>query len=317
LDGQNGGAGWDFVSWGQFLGGATAFTNVVGSLADPSGLLLTTGGRETTATISNGFSSAGRYPHLTNYNGTAYGTPGTTNYYSVLIRPESSVTPSNFWGLAIFASGGDSGVFVGKPGDSPFYALEYKTNNAFVDAFSTTPAVSDQTAFLVARVYFLPNGTEDEFRLYVNPTPGAPEPATPSAVVTNFIGTQNGISIECGDNGSGETQVSFDEVRIGTTFADVTPRPSLIPSIATSSTTNIALVWTAAVGSTNQVQAATGGSYNINNFVNIGSPIIIPGSTGPIVTNPPAIGGVMTTNYLDFGGATNKARYYRVQQQGP
>ncbi len=208
-------------------------------------------------------------------------------------------------------------MFVGKPGDSLFYALEYSSNSVFFDAFSATQAVSNQTVFLVTRVYFLPNGTEDEFRLYVDPTPGAPEPATPSAVLTNFIGTQNGIALECGDNGSGETQVSFDEIRIGTTFADVTPAAMHIQSIARS-TNDIALVWTAAVGSTNQVQAAmsANGSYNTNNFVNIGSPIIIPGSSGPIVGNPPAIGSVITTNYLDSLGATNKARYYRVQQQG-
>jgi hypothetical protein len=314
LDGQNGGAGWDFVSWGQYLGGATSYTNTSGSLADPSGTLLTSGGREVT---TGGF--AGRYPRLTNYNASvAYGTPGTTNYFSVLIRPESSVTPSNYWGLQIFAGAGLNNVFVGKPGDSLFYGLEYSTNSTFVDAFSTTQAASNQTVFLVTRVYFLPGGVNDEFRLYVNPAPGAPEPATPSAVLTNFIGTQNGVGFNSGDNGSGGTQVSFDEVRVGTTFADVTPSAMRIQSIARS-TNDIALTWTAVVGSTNQVQAATSatGSYNTNNFVNIGSPIVIPGSSGPIVGNPPAIGSVITTNYLDSLGATNKARYYRVQQQGP
>jgi hypothetical protein len=319
LDGENGGGGWDFVSWGQYLGGATAYTNVSGSLVDPSGLLLTSGGRETTAAISNAYSFAGRYNHSTNYvAGTAYATPGTTNYFSVLIRPEGIITSSNYWGMGLFASSGDNGVFIGKPGDSMYYGLEYSTNGGFVDSFSTTQAVSNQTVFLVTRAYFLPNGTEDEFRLYVNPTPGEPEPTTPSAVVTNFIGTQNGIGFECGDNGSPWTQVSFDEIRIGTTFADVTPAAMHIQSI-TRSTNDIALVWTAAVGSTNQVQATTNadGSYNTNYFVNIGSPIIIPGSSGPIVTNPPAIGSVITTNYLDSLGATNKARYYRVQQQGP
>jgi hypothetical protein len=321
LDGQNGGAGWDFVSWGQyFYGGEVNYTNMSGSLSDPSGLLLTSGGRETT-----GGGYAGRYNFATNYTaGTSYGTPGTTNYYSFLMRPEALVTPSNYWGVGLLANNGGNGVFIGKPGDSLYYGLEVSTNNnvSFIDAFSITQAVSNQTVFLVARVNFLPvvgGVTNDVFRLYVNPTPGAPEPATPSAILTNYIGMQNGITLNSGDNGSGGTQVSYDEVRAGTTYADVTPRASHIQSIATSSTTNIALVWTAAVGSTNQVQAATSasGSYDTNNFVNIGLPIIIPGSTGPIVTNPPAIGSVITTNYLDFGGATNKARYYRVQQQGP
>jgi hypothetical protein len=72
------------------------------------------------------------------------------------------------------------------------------------------------------------------------------------------------------------------------------------------------------VGTTNQVQAGASpnGSYNTNNLVNVGSPIIIPGSSGPIITNPPAIGSVIITNLTDSFGATNKARYYRVQQVG-
>jgi hypothetical protein len=136
-------------------------------------------------------------------------------------------------------------------------------------------------------------------------------------VLTNFIGTQNGIGFECGDNGSGETQVSFDEVRIGTTFADVTPRAMHVQSIARS-TNDMLLTWSAAVGTTNLVQATSGsnGSYNTNGFATIGT-IIIPGTTGPIVTNPPAIGSAITTNYLDSLGATNKARYYRVEQLSP
>jgi hypothetical protein len=313
LDGENGGAGWDNVSWGQFLN-ATGSTNVSGSLTDPTGTLLTTGGRETT-----GGGYAGRYPRLTNYTaGVAYGTPGTTNYYSILIRPEAAVTSSNYWGLQLFSNNGGSDLFIGKPGDSLYYGLEFSTNNGFVDAFSNVQAASNQTVFLVVRVNFLPGGTNDLYRLYVNPTPGGPEPATPDATSIGFLGTQNGVAFNSGDNGSGGTQTSFDEIRIGTTYADVTPRAPHIQSIA-SSTNNIALTWSAAVGSTNQVQATTNAttSYNTNYFVNLGSPIIIPGSTGAVVTNPPAIGGVVTTNYVDFGGATNKARYYRVQQQGP
>jgi hypothetical protein len=292
-------------------------------LADPTGLLLTSGGRETT-----GGGYAGRYPRLTNYTaGVSYGTPGTTNYYSILIRPEALVTSSNYWGLQLFANNGGSDLFIGKPGDSLDYGLEYSTNTivgtttntVFVDSFSSTQAASNQPVFLVTRVVFLPSGTSDQYNLYVNPTPGEPEPATPNATLIGYLGTQNGVAFNSGDNGSGGTQTSFDEIRIGTTFADVTPRAPHIQSIAGSSTTNIALVWTAAVGSTNQFQATTNAttSFNTNNYVNIGSPIIIPGSTGPVVTNPPAIGGVITTNYLDFGGAINKARYYRVQRQGP
>lgn len=321
LDGQNGGAGWDSVAWGQFFFGATAYINVSGSLAGPGNSLLTSGGHETT---TGGF--AGRYPLLTNYTAaTSYGTPGTTNYFSVLIRPDSSVTPSNYWGMQLSSNNGGQNLFIGKSGSSLAYGLEYSTNEivgsvtntVFVDALSGTQAASNQTVFLVTRVVFLPSGTSDQYNLYVNPTPGGPEPATPSATLTGFLGNQNGVAFNSGDNGSGGTQVSFDEVRVGTTFADVTPPSMRILSVVRSAN-NIVLTWPAAVGTTNTVQATTGsnGSYS-NNFVDIGAPIIIPGSSGPVVTNPPAIGSSIRTNYVDSLGATNKARYYRIRQTAP
>ena len=240
------------------------------------------------------------------------------------MRPEASVTPSNYWGMQLRSNNGGNDLFVGKNGSGLYYGLEYSTNditgasNVFVHTFSNVQAASNQTVFLVVRVDFLAGGTNDLFRLYVNPTPGGAEPTTPNATLTGFLGTQNGVAFNCGDNGSGGTQVSFDEVRVGTTFADVTPAAMHIQSI-TRSGNDVSLSWTAAVGTTNLVQVTTNasGSYNTNSFVYLGSPIIIPGSSGQIVTNPPAIGSVITTNLTDSFGATNKARYYRVQQLGP
>jgi fibronectin-binding autotransporter adhesin len=63
---------------------------------------------------------------------------------------------------------------------------------------------------------------------------------------------------------------------------------------------NILLTWMTPSGTTNQVQVA-GGSYATNSFLNLGPPMFIGGS------------GVVTTNYTEIDGATNRpARYYRV-----
>ncbi|HUJ08454.1 MAG TPA: hypothetical protein VL171_00365, partial [Verrucomicrobiae bacterium] len=84
----------------------------------------------------------------------------------------------------------------------------------------------------------------------------------------------------------------------------ITPQSLQITSIAVQGN-NIVLTWTAAGGSTNQVQVSpgdAGGVYSTNGFVNLGPQLIISGS------------GSVATNYTDTGGATNKpARYYRVR----
>jgi hypothetical protein len=92
----------------------------------------------------------------------------------------------------------------------------------------------------------------DSFRLYVNPTPGAPEPASADATMTYDIGTQNGLGINAGNLGA----ASFDEIRIGTTFADVTPAMTVVvnPFVITS----IQLL-----GGTNAVISFTTTSTNI------------------------------------------------------
>jgi T5SS/PEP-CTERM-associated repeat protein len=68
---------------------------------------------------------------------------------------------------------------------------------------------------------------------------------------------------------------------------------------------NIRVTWQTAGGRTNMLQATNGngdGSYATNGFSNLGPQMVIGGS------------GIVTTNYTDFGGATNEpARYYRVR----
>jgi len=296
-DGTQGSNGWDNVSWGAYLGGATSYLIGTGSLADPSGKLVTSGNYTYT---TNGF--AGRYNVYT-------GLPGHTNanptYYSVLIRPDNLGPTNGEFYLQIFGQPNQNDLLVGKLPGSTFWGLQSGTNLG--QAFSSVPAVSNQTAFLVVRGNYVQGGAST-FLLYVNPTPGAPEPATPDATVSFNIETQNGIAFNT-ENGSA---ASFDEIRIGTNYADVTPAVVVVPntnafnitSIAVTGT-NVVLTWKTTGGNTNVVQATGGsnGSYNTNGFVNISGQMVIAGSGG------------VTTNYTDFGGATNRpARYYRILQ---
>jgi hypothetical protein len=215
LDNQNGGTGWA-ANWGQFLGGATSYTNAAGSLTDPTSTLLTSAGKVQTAGAF-----AGRYN-----NAPGYGTAGTTNYFSVLIQLNYTPTSGSFAGLQLFNNTGQGDLFVGLNGSGANWGLQHGSTNAY----STVAAASGQTVFLVLEADY--GSASDTFKLYVNPTPGAAEPASPDATVSYLIGTQNGL----GFNAGGPT--SFDELRIGTTYADVTPvavpEPSTVILVAGS-----------------------------------------------------------------------------------
>jgi hypothetical protein len=66
---------------------------------------------------------------------------------------------------------------------------------------------------------------------------------------------------------------------------------------------NMRITWLTAGGLTNRLQVSPGGpdgSYS-NNFTDLGPQIVVAGT------------GLVTTNYPDTNGATNKCRYYRVR----
>jgi hypothetical protein len=222
IAGQSGGygsLGWE-LSWDQNLPGDVDTYGVTnGSLADPSGLLYT---------YSNSVYSAGGFAgRFFNFNENTWASPGTTNYFSVLIKPAVTPATNHFYGLQIFSNGGNTGngvdLFVGKNGSGLNWGLE---SGAGTDAYSTVAAQLNTTVLLVVRVIFdetcVTNGDypcPDAYALYVNPTPGQPEPATPSATMMGDIGTQNGIALNTGNGGA----AFFDEIRYGATFASVTP----------------------------------------------------------------------------------------------
>lgn len=208
LDNQSGGTGWD-ANWGQFLGGAGAQTVASPSLADPSGLLVTTANR-TSSTTTN---FSGRYPLLP-----GYGTAGSSIYYSLLIQPDSTPDVDDYYGLQLFSNNGGSDLFIGKGGS----ALTYRLESGILASDSTTSAALGQPVLLVVRVDFNPSGVvadPETFRLYVNPTPGAAEPLTADATLSFNLGSQNGLAFNSGNGAS----ISFDELRIGTDYASVTP----------------------------------------------------------------------------------------------
>jgi hypothetical protein len=196
---QNGGSGWS-GAW-QTLGGQTA---IIDGSSLTSGNLAVSGGALATAGFqppNQGSSVATWIRDL----GTPLGADNTTDYFSFLLQPDA--------GFGFYGGLNIGNLFVGLSGKQSFYGLEGPANNLNL---SNVPVVVGQTELFVLRVDFLPG--DDMLSLYLNPTPGLPEPAVPDVLKTDLdVGMVSSVTI---NNYGG---FSTDEIRIGSSFASVTP----------------------------------------------------------------------------------------------
>lgn len=216
LNGLGGGSGWS-GSWGA--GNPLALVTANGL---SFGALATTPGAAT-ATAKPVPPGGGDITFEQRQLGAAIGGDDTTVYLSLLLRPEP--------GFGFYGGLNLGGLFIGKSGPTDTYGLESGSGIAS----SGTVAQVGETVLLVLRAQFLAGN--DVFDLFVNPLPGAAEPSQPDATMSLFdLGTAGLVTI----NNAGAWTI--DELRLGTSFADVTPA-ALLPA-----PTTLALLLAAGLG---------------------------------------------------------------------
>jgi hypothetical protein len=162
---------------------------------------------------------------------TPLGIEGTSAYISVLIQPQGILHQGAYDGWFALALRGSTDVFFGMSYPGSTIGLEV----GFEKSLTNVNAVIGQTFFGVIRIDF----TEgvDPVYLYLNPQPGAPEPATPSASLINLnVNFLNMVSL------TGPGGVGYDSLRIGTTYADVTPVPEPA-ALSLVGVAAIAVIW--------------------------------------------------------------------------
>lgn len=156
---------------------------------------------------------------------------GATLYLSVLLRPETGI--SDYGGLSLVGSVGD--IFMGESGDAAMgshaYGLESRIPDGpdadtdpdvLIDS-SAIMASPGETALLVLKATLMAG--PDLFALFVNPIPGSSE--ADNTVAARFLPTDGldlGELIFIAINNAGNW--TTDEIRIGATFASVTPAPA-------------------------------------------------------------------------------------------
>ena len=214
LVGQNGGNGFagGWISGGFNANPANDNDYVIssGSLSSPN--LLTSGNR-----VSTG--PHGTISGLTRNLASPLGTPGTTAYLSVLLRPDGTIGAgvfNGFFGIYL-DSPVEPDIFIGKPGGGALgeYVVEDRGGGGQVSSGIAVDLT--KAALLVLRADFHANSAlPDKFTLYVNP--GATEPSVGAVKNDSNAGTISAVTLY--STGA----YSTDEIRIGNTFADVAPQ---------------------------------------------------------------------------------------------
>ncbi len=205
LSGSSGGGSFGFSdSWS----GNTSYNIASGSLNSP---------RDPLPLVGNSVSGVayGENRGIDRTLAASLGADDTTIYVSVAMEPRGILGQGAYGGWFGLALRGSTDVMIGMNYSQGTYGLRI----ADVYRSSSVAPVVGKPTFLVLRIDFT-EGVESAY-LYVNPQPGAPEPAVAQASEINLdFRALSKLSLT-GPGGS-----AFDAIRIGTTYADVAPATS-------------------------------------------------------------------------------------------
>lgn len=164
------------------------------------------------ATVSSGSVYSGMLVRMT-------AIPGTGGAYLAMFKPDSANTfdfYGRLWVKAIDASTYQFGISAASADSS--------SNPGVVPIYETTARNLNETYHVVIKYEYVAGDSNDVASIFINPTPGTPEPATPSATHTNSgVSDSTSIGSFALRQASGVGTMLLDDLRVGTTFADVAP----------------------------------------------------------------------------------------------
>lgn len=149
------------------------------------------------------------YSFIMNVNTMASVTDANGGYFATL------GTSSNTYGATLWAKRVDDGTFN--------LGTEVRTANAANTTYDTTPLTTGTTYFVVVAYTFGAAASDDTVSIWINPTIGGAQPAatiTDTHTGTDLVSISNFILRQ--DSTTETPSMSVDELRIGTTWAQVT-----------------------------------------------------------------------------------------------
>ncbi|MCX7846914.1 MAG: hypothetical protein N2595_02625 [bacterium] len=224
LGGNNGGEGWS----GAWSGSDPAYKIVAPGFTYDNGRPLYVTGNKVSLT-NTGWGNSERMAA-----GAPYGAPGTTNWISCMIRLDSPTNENIYYHEVQLRDATSSRLaLVCHDAFKPKWAVYQFGGPSAVAGVNIVPG---EMAFLVARIIFGVNPTQDAVVMWVNPVlTNAPNPTDPLAAKVNVNHfTWDRIRVL-----SRLRQAYLDEIRVGETWDDVTPdEPTPVATPVNLSPTN-------------------------------------------------------------------------------
>lgn len=159
---------------------------------------------------------------------TPLGEDNTTLYLSFLHRPDGAEE----YGSVVLGTGQGNELAVGKSSSTGEYYVSHRGGTGRM--LSGVPGEIGKTRLVVVKMEFLPG--PDRFTLFMDPTPGSAEPA--DGTVKEDLDLQRAEKIFLYSRAAW----SVDELRLGTTWEDVTPAapsPAVGTTIAFAQTNSV------------------------------------------------------------------------------
>jgi hypothetical protein len=154
------------------------------------------------------------------------------NTFATLVFSDTAFSSASGTSTSPLAGNAFGVGFVGEQVGSDLYDFTnvgirggaYNEGVATTNADATVADVGDVVSFIVGRIDFAPNGSNDILRLYRVTDPGLALPSSPFATLSVDLDQSGFDMISIADS---QTSM-FDEIRIGTTYASVIPEPSTV-----------------------------------------------------------------------------------------
>ena len=272
-----------------------------GSSLSYPGLLASTGNR--TSMIA-GNSEDVNFPLPTPLTGTVYYSSlvkvlddtqlmanATTGDYGLAFTSVASTSTTNFQGRIYFKKGSVAGTFL--------VGILNNSGGTAAPTFIST-VLSINTTYLFVVKYDLTTNTAS---LFLNPTPGVAEPV---ATATNATGTTAaptsiaGFVIRQGGSATvGTGNMEIDEIRIGTTFASVTPQ--VVAGLKDNNISGFSMYPNPLKGNTLNFTSTANGSKSVQIFDVVGKEVVKTTTTNNVVNVANLNAGVYIVKVTEEG----------------